>query len=427
MSHFEKKKIFSKKPMGWILALSTLSLIILMFQNFSTPQILSPLEQSIKIYRRLTGTTIPLDDPRLRQMEELIAKGDAMSAAKIATEQIGFYDITLKQFASEMSTRDKSAIAPLNDLSATVIGIVRDDLDARLMVSGNFLYAPRGATPNELLTSNTSYENLYNSGASLKDSLIKVDGQKVRNGQGQIVNHPDPAGVITSRAYMAAHAIAGTNRRLVEYALESFLCTPLADAADTSAPDTYVGPEVSRVPDGSNMVFQQKCKGCHGAMDAMRPAFAYFTFEAGQVKYATLYPSAPQNQDTENTSNLRKDSKNGKVPFKFTRSMDVFPKGYVVSNDEWINYFSLKKGQQMFGWRGDVKGKGLNALGVMFGNSKGFSQCMVKRTFKHVCKRSPNSAENYLVSSLAESFEKENYNLKWLFQKVALRSECLGL
>src|SRR5688500_3499356 len=42
-----------------------------------------------------------------------------------------FYSVTLKNFASPWTNRDQSIFAPLNDYTATVIGMVRDDRDFR--------------------------------------------------------------------------------------------------------------------------------------------------------------------------------------------------------------------------------------------------------------------------------------------------------
>ena len=39
-----------------------------------------------------------------------------------------FYTITLKNFATPWTNRDQTVFAPLNDYTATVIGMVRDDV-----------------------------------------------------------------------------------------------------------------------------------------------------------------------------------------------------------------------------------------------------------------------------------------------------------
>ena len=52
--------------------------------------------------------------------------------------------MTLKNFASPWTNRDQSVFVPLNDYSATVIGIIRDERDFREILSGDILYDADG-------------------------------------------------------------------------------------------------------------------------------------------------------------------------------------------------------------------------------------------------------------------------------------------
>ncbi|MCB0411811.1 MAG: hypothetical protein KDD22_04755, partial [Bdellovibrionales bacterium] len=75
------------------------------------------------IYKRLTGVKTPIDNPIIDQMAQLITSGDVKGAAHLATEEPGFYNITVRDFASRMSTRDETVNAGLNDMVATIIGV----------------------------------------------------------------------------------------------------------------------------------------------------------------------------------------------------------------------------------------------------------------------------------------------------------------
>ena len=51
-----------------------------------------------------------------------------------------FYNVTLKNFVAPWTNRDGDVFVPLNDYTATVIGMVRDDADFRNILFGDVLY-----------------------------------------------------------------------------------------------------------------------------------------------------------------------------------------------------------------------------------------------------------------------------------------------
>ena len=89
--------------------------------------------QAKGIHDRLTG--VPPSEAVLDRMEvELNAPSDPIAAAMIAIDDPTnpaskyFYNVTLKNFASPWTNRDQDVFVPLNDYSATVIGMMRDDV-----------------------------------------------------------------------------------------------------------------------------------------------------------------------------------------------------------------------------------------------------------------------------------------------------------
>lgn len=82
----------------------------------------------------------------------------------------------------------------------------------------------------------------------------------------------------------------------------------------------------------------------------------------------------------------------------------------------------------LFGWRGNVDGGvGVKDLGTMISNSKRFSQCMVKRVYDAVCRTNLVPKSNLpFLSQYADRFEQGNYNLKKLFEEVAVSNQCQG-
>ncbi len=75
-----------------------------------------------------------------------------------------FYTTTLKNWITPWTNREQSVFAPLNDYTATVIGIVRDDLDYREVLSGDILYVGGSGFPAYSLSNNNLYQQLEDQG-----------------------------------------------------------------------------------------------------------------------------------------------------------------------------------------------------------------------------------------------------------------------
>ncbi len=377
-----------------------------------------------KIFEKVTGTKIPLDHPTLNEMESMIGAGQKLEAAKLATQNPEFLNLRVKEMALKMSNREESSRVNLNDFAASFMGVTRDQTDARELLYGDFLYladSSKAAVPSnmvqDLLRTNRHFEFLGSGEFDIGASLKRLDGQMILTGNLQVAaKHPDPAGVITSRAFMSAHANAGTNRRPVEYLFREFMCLPLETWADTSAPESHVGGDVDRFPAGVHDKYLNTCRGCHSVMDGFRGAFAKvdyrgsFTLHTDLVKDKAILP-----QDQYGTVE------------KMNINNATFPLGKIVKDDTFVNNAMSVRNKALFGWRGDtIYGRGLSDLGRMVASSRRFSLCMAKRVFESTCQK--KVAESELESSMktfADQFESQNYNLKALFQEVAASDSCL--
>jgi hypothetical protein len=96
-------------------------------------------DQAKRIHDRIAG--VPPDDATLTLMADDIARGDPLRAALRAAEAPEFYGVTLRNFAAPWTNREGNVFVPLNDYTATVIGMVRDELDFRLVLSGDLIYS----------------------------------------------------------------------------------------------------------------------------------------------------------------------------------------------------------------------------------------------------------------------------------------------
>ncbi|HMN67214.1 MAG TPA: hypothetical protein PKC28_01625 [Bdellovibrionales bacterium] len=389
---------------------------------------------------RLTGVKWPADSPLIAEMTAKVEAGDLKGAAAFATAQDQFYSVVVKEMAAKMSTREESVRVELNDFTSTVIGAVRDEMDFRQVLFGNFSYAVDPAKvagmdpafPMDVLRNNNHYRALERSNLKVSEVLIKVDGQKIPTAAAADIANPDPAGILTSRASRGAHAIAGTNRRLVEYTFRQFMCVPIEKWADTASFETRIGRDIDRAPGGDPVRFQTTCKGCHTGMDGFRGAFAKYDYrDMGNGAGAVLHA------DSGATGNYQPDRDGNGVATKLNRPNFIqYAGGWVSTNDSFENYTNRpgSVNATQFGWRAPAsdpdaglagRTTGVHAFGRLIANSARFSGCMAQHVWNAVCKRSLPSAElDMTFVSLGLEFESNQYNMKKLFGIVASHPKC---
>jgi hypothetical protein len=305
-----------------------------------------------------------------------------------------FYSVTLKNFASPWTNRDQSIFAPLNDYTATVIGMVRDDLDFRGLLSEDIVYVGQGTSPAYSPTSNAHYEALESNNVDLRAALSRTT-QSSLNGLPPAAT----AGIITSRAASEAFFIDGTNRAMFRFTLLNHLCRDMEQVHDTSRPPDRIRQDVTRSPGGDSSVFNNNCIGCHSVMDSMAQAFAYYDFDetVGRLVYTS-----------------------GQVQPKYLINSDNFKPGFVTPNDAWENRMRLPGKNTFLGWDTSLPGSGSGAksLGQELAASDAFAQCQVEKVFRAVCLRSPvDAADRTRVSNSVLNF-KSGGSLKRVFAET---------
>lgn len=433
-----------------------LALIGLTVGTSALAQDRSALGEAKWMIERLTGIKWSPDAPQVQQMAQRISSGDKIGAAKVATALPQFYSVTVKEMAARMSTRAESVREPLNDFSASFIGITRDNTDARELLYGNFYYAftgtpalPAGVTvtsrietPGDLtrnmLLSNAHFADLENANINVHEYLTKVTtGQRIPTSMTTNVATPaaDAAGVLTQRTFLAAHAIAGTNRRLVEYTFREFMCMPIQGWADTSASDIRVGMDIDRMPGGDPQKYLTSCKGCHTVMDGFRGAFARWDFNPTvngvlhSLSGVTTGNFQPVNSDATRQVMRKMNRDTAPAATMFV----MYQGGWNTRDTSFVNNADRGVNSTIFGWRGlapdgaalSSNSSGTNAFGRLVANSKRFSQCMAKRIWDQVCNYSlPDLEQDVLFVSLALEFEQNGYKLKDLFETIATHPKC---
>jgi hypothetical protein len=361
-------------------------------------------DKAKRIHDRIAG--VPPSEATLDQMEALVAGGNALGAANIATQSPSFYNVTLKNMAVPWTNRDQTVFAPLNDYVATFIGMVRDDVAFNTALSADLTYTVSGVSPAASATSNDHYEAAETNAVNLFTALQPTQQSTVLG-----IPAAATAGFITSRASSQAFFIDGTNRAMFRFTLINHLCRDMEQVHDTSLPPDRIRQDVSRSPGGDSRIFLNNCIGCHSGMDPFAEAFAYYDFDNGTV-------DAPGSMKLVYTP--------GTVHSKYFNNNTNFAPGFITPDDHWENRW--RKGQNsLLGWNTTLPGSGNGAktMGEELANSKAFAQCQVEKVFKTVCFRAPgNAADRSEVATITTNFQNNGYRLKQVFAETAVY--CMG-
>ncbi|MEZ5566536.1 MAG: hypothetical protein R3F24_13990 [Gammaproteobacteria bacterium] len=365
----------------------------------SKPADAGPREQARRIHERLAG--VPPSESVLADMQADVAGGQATDAAFTAMENSNFYSVTLKNFAAPWTNRDQSVFVPLNDYTATVIGMVRDDVPFNTLLSANLVYVGTGSgVPAYSPANNDNYEALDDQSADLKTRLT-ASTQTAASG----LPAEATAGVLTTRAAAQAFFVAGTNRAMFRFTVLNHLCRDLEQLNDTSLVPDRIRQDVSRSPGGDSRIFLNNCVGCHTGMDPLTQAFAYYDYDEaqGRLQYTP-----------------------GVVQPKYYRNDTTFPYGYHTPNDHWANYWRAGR-NALLGWDTQLPGNGIGAksMGEELANSTAFARCQVEKVFRNVCLRSPvNGTDRSQIDSMVGTFRSGGYKLKQVFAESA--AYCMG-
>jgi hypothetical protein len=360
-------------------------------------------DQATRIYNRIAG--VP---PSPAVLSSMLAT-DAVSAALIATNDPAFYNNTIRNLAAPWTNRAQSVFVPLNDYTATVVGMVRDDVPFNTLLSADLVYVADAASgaPAYSPANNDMYTTLDANNVDLKAHLVSST-QSALTG----IPAAATAGVLTTRGAASAFFINGTNRAMYRFTMMNHLCSDLGTIMDITRPPDRIRQDVTRSPGGDSTLFLTNCVGCHSGMDPMAQAFAYYNFNntdpttaatTGQIVYTA-----------------------GQVQPKYHINNTNFPQGFSTPDDSWINRFRAGPNEIM-GWSPSLPGSGNGAksLGQELASSAAFANCQVTRVFKDVCFRAPNTAADVAqITSMVASFQSHNYSLRQVFAEGA--AYCMG-
>lgn len=396
------------------------------------------------IYVRLTGKKAKIADSRFKQMVALLKAGTPakdLEAAALATEDAGFSNNTLKLFAAPVHQVTQSyRQTQLSESMAYIIGKIRDRRNYREILTGKNYYVPdlTGVTCNG---GEEPYACAERQGLDLSTKLVAAATPARPIYRTSVVNVPmvsdvrdvhttelpngdmDRSGIFTMDGFAYAGLQAGTNRRILQQFFNTMYCVPnTALRASAGVQDKWVGPDVSRDPEGTGLaVYKAECRTCHGAtFDGLRGAFAYLDARDG-------------NEDnTRGRTIITYDP--SAVNEKYSRNANNYPNGYRTVGNTW-EFMWTEAQRAQFGWdgSGQLSGAGVAQLATALTHFDQLPRCMVQKVAELVCPVDPNLTtlgSNQLLSDQAKAELvtelKKTGDIRKIFEAVAVRPECIG-
>lgn len=344
----------------------------------------------------LTSKPITIRHPHYQEWLNKVEEGKHKEVALEITQDKDFLNVVTLAFGIHYLTAGKETDMQLNDALSLIIGITRDNKDARDLLRANYSYGPTRrmgfGVPSP--RSNQGYVQLEKKTADFV-RFIEFFSPQFQEG-----DFTDTAGLLTTRWWGERYYEGGTNRRSVVGLMNTFMCTPI-DSWKTSGLSTrFIRRDVPRDPSGDPRIFQTECRSCHGAMDAMAGAFAHMNFE-------------------NNTIVQTKE-----VQRKYSNLAEVYPEGYETMDNYWKNLLIVRKDLGIE-WSKKTQGRGIKELGEMIITSETFVTCLAKRATSFFCHKALSLTDSW-IKELARDFStRDEYKLKELFINIITHKKCL--
>ncbi len=353
-----------------------------------------PFLVSKKIYQTLTGKFLQKNTPIADQLTNLIAAGDYLSAARLAAQDPSFTGGVVRSWAANLLTLNQDPLLGLNDSLALMIGSVRDNLNAKMLLAGNYTYglSPKLSFGRPKTNTNDGYDFLDQDFREVKSSLYKYEPQW------DVDVAQDSAGVLTTRYWASVNYSAGTNRRVIPNMVEIFLCKPKESWKRPNLPTSRIRQDIDRFPTGNAQVFQTECRTCHSIMDGMAGAFAKINYDNNSIIWSR------------------------DVMPKYTLHPEVYNDGFVTKDSSWVNYIVDQNGE--WGWKTVRSGMGIRELGQTLADTEAFPNCMVKTVAKAICKKDIVDRSNETMR-LVKQWKESGLGLNDLFIQIAVSPTCL--
>ena len=349
---------------------------------------------------RLTGL-----DPRPADMvsirQQLGPQATDAQVAEYFTGHPDFTNIRLASFASKLSNETAEPYEPIDDFQVAVLASIRQGLNFQSIFTQAFSLALESGT---FLTA--TFEPAFELGRIFQSQDEMAKGVKI------VLNPAQPLyteGLFVTDGFAKRFLSNGTNRRQIRAVFDVFLCTKIERWKDATLDPYYIGQDVSRFPGGKNDEFKDNCSSCHAPMDAMRGAWAYFTY-------------SEQARIVQKTSTVQE---------KYLLNGDVTKEIYNLfgtSDDSWENLLIEEVQQNYYGWRTETSGKGPRQFATMITSARRFDECMTMRVLQEFCEL-PSEQIGQMINHpefkrLYDGLRTSGYNMKNLISETVRSSLC---
>lgn len=444
-------------------------------------------EQAARLFASLTGAKA--NKQQLDYIEKKIKAGKSEEVARDIIDSRNslktngsFYSVVLKNMVTPWTTEEGSTLEPLNDMSATIIGHVRDEYDRTPdgkiiealafgdLLHENIVYKAEGRVAIELS---------YKSGASCSGFVSCNYCNPVKGEAKGRITWTDQKSAKkmcrqTKYTWNEFKSARDSNKLYLEH-LDTYLDTNLIKHTNAHYESiTNQGLDLSDEKvlkrRTQNVVLHQNDYEISGLLTTRAFGKAYMTDGTNRAPVAfsmkhffchemeqlndTTTPDYRNRRDVDrspggNSSTYKSlcvgchagmDAFAGafafydfpagalvynhsKVTHKINKNV-VFEDGYVVSDDSWVNLWNSGRNAEL-GWSEESEGNGVKSLGKMWARTEQFNSCMAKQVFEKVCFRHVSTTkEKNAVKQLATHFKNSNQNMKDLFIQTAVL--CMG-
>jgi hypothetical protein len=435
-------------------------------------------EKAKKLYISLTGT-----QPNKSELNHLVGRIDAgqvdQAGVDIIDQKSGiknggaFYGVTIKDWVTPKFNKQKTTLAPLNDASATIIGMIRDEKPFNTILYDNVVYKASGVTfKGELWYFDTTYPASVANASTICAGLgLTPDDFKILHNDPQNPNDLTKRQCRKTKFKKAALDSANVENSLYLPHLDLIIETNLLSTTNRHYESiSEQGLDLSDpkllVPVKQDIKLHSYSSAISGLLSTRAFGIAYFYAGTNRAPVAyvlehflckdmeelndTTIPDYRNRRDVDRSpggsSELYKnrcigchagmdalsgafayyDYKDGKViytPGVVVEKMNhnvLFTEGFVTSNNSWKNLW-LQGQNATLGWGGTVEGEGARSLGEMFANTEAFHSCMAKQAYEKVCMKSASSStDKSRVKELTASYKSSNFNMKSLFINASL-------
>lgn len=428
-----------------------------------------------KLYISLAGVT-----PTSAELDTLEAKITARQYTEAARDIIdqragiknngSFYGSTVKDMVTPWTNKQKTTLAPLNDMSATIIGWVRDEKKFNEILYRDTVYKALGLTFSQLEIKTRAVGN----GLTICSAYI-ADPSPFR------ITHPDTATPNeTDRTKWKCRPTKLTSQQITDNTTINALYLPSIDevietnlinttnehyesiskqAFDLSAPGVLAHvTQMTKLHGNSRAIAGLMSTRAYGTAylyagtNRAPVAFAmeHFLCKPMESLNDTSISDFRNRRDVDRspggTSEIYKnrcvgchagmdalagafayyDYANGKVLYnagKVAPKMNhnvTFNEGFVTMSDSWINLWDQGQNATLK-WGPTNSGEGARSFGMLLSETEAFHSCMSKQVYEKVCARKATSDQDKArIFSLTETYKGSNFNMKNLFINAAV-------